>query len=124
MTNNIHYLSICNPIECPTFSHIKSGLKTVEGRKYSLKYQVGDIIEFTNIDGNNEKILTKVVAIRCYETLEKYLKKETFQKVLPGINSMSDAIALYNTWSSPIQREELRVMHSYSFVAIEILVIL
>ena len=34
-----HYLSILNPDECPTFDYIKKGIKTVEGRKNSEKYQ-------------------------------------------------------------------------------------
>ena len=33
-----HYLSILNPKECPTYTYIKQ-VKTVEGRKYSEKYQ-------------------------------------------------------------------------------------
>ena len=45
-----HYLSILNPKECPTYTYIKQGVKTVEGRKYSEKYQKyrrGDILIFT-----------------------------------------------------------------------------
>ena len=35
----IHHLSILNPKICPCFTYIKNGIKTVEGRKNSLKYQ-------------------------------------------------------------------------------------
>ena len=46
----IHYLSIQNPSDCPTFTYIKNGIKTVEGRKNSCKYRSyhpGDTLIFT-----------------------------------------------------------------------------
>jgi len=69
----------------PWFSLIREGIKPVEGRKNSPKYQnirVGDPIEFTN---GKESFLTKVVAIRSYTSLEDYLDDVGFATALPGV---------------------------------------
>jgi ASC-1-like (ASCH) protein len=115
-------LSIQNPNKCPTFDHIKNGLKTVEGRKYSptyQKYKEGDIIIFKNSE-TGETLRTQIVDLRPYETLEDYLLGEGIKEVLPGVQTMRDAIDLYNTWSSEAEREELRKKYKYGFVAIQI----
>ena len=115
-------LTIQNPDKCPTFDHIKNGLKTVEGRKYSpanQKYKEGDIIIFKNSE-TGETLQTHIVDIRPYETLEEYLLGEGIREVLPGVQTMRDAIDLYNTWSSETEREELRKKYKYGFMAIQI----
>lgn len=91
----------CDP---PWFYLLKSGVKPVEGRKNTPKYQkiqVGDPIEFFWGDESFQAIVTQ---IRRYDTLEDYLKDVTIQKALPGVASFEDAVRIYLQWSS---REEI-----------------
>lgn len=89
----------------PWFSKIRSGVKTVEGRKYSTKYlnlKCGDLLEFYC---DNESFLTEVVELKVYKTLEEYLETEGFQNVLPDVNSFEEAVKVYLQYNS---RDELR----------------
>ncbi|CRX39527.1 ASCH domain-containing protein [Estrella lausannensis] len=86
--------------EEPYFSLIREGLKRVEGRKNSPKYQLispGDTIEF--YCGDNS-FLTTVTEIRRYDTLTAYLEDVTPEKALPGIQTMEEATAVYLQWST------------------------
>ena len=94
-----------NPPECPTFTLIQNGVKKVEGRKYSPKYQqynVGDTLVFTF---NGDSVSATITFLHKYKTLEDYLRGETVEAVLPGVTSFDAAVRLYNTWSSPQERE-------------------
>lgn len=96
----------------PWFSYIQKGIKPVEGRKNTPKYQkvrVGDFIDFSN---EKETFLAIVTDIRVYGSLESYLNDVTFQKALPGISSFEEAINIYHQWSTP---EEIR---KYGFLGI------
>lgn len=84
----------------PWFSYIRNGIKPVEGRKNTPKYQkinVGDSIDFSN---GKENFSAIVVEIRVYTSLEDYLKDVTFQKALPGTSSFEEAINIYHQWST------------------------
>lgn len=99
----------------PWFSYIRKGVKPVEGRKNTPKYQkiqVGDLIDFSN---EEETFLTIVTDIRLYGSLEDYLNNVTFQKALPGASSFDEAIKIYHQWSTP---EEIR---KYGFLGIFIM---
>lgn len=88
----------------PWFSKIRDGIKTVEGRKYNRKYhnlKSGDLLEFYCDD---ESFLTEVIEVKFYKTLEEYLEIEGYKNVLPGINSFSEAVAVYLQYNS---REDL-----------------
>jgi len=116
-TNNI---TIQNSKECPTFDMIKSGIKTVEGRKFSPKYQkynIGDRLVFLY---GNEKLTTLITDIKKYKTVEDYLKTETLKKALPCINRIQKGIEIYNTWTSPEERQNLLNKYGYSFLGIHI----
>lgn len=79
--------------EEPYFSLIRKGLKRVEGRKNSQKYQSikqGDSIKFYCED---RSFLTKVTAVQHYRDLRTYLEDVTPLKALPGIQTMEEAIA-------------------------------
>ena len=76
----------------PWFSHIRQGIKSVEGRKNSAKYQKiqsGDFIEFTN---GKETFLSRVTEVRSYASLEDYLRDVTVAKALPNVSSLQEAI--------------------------------
>lgn len=84
----------------PWFSHIRNGLKPVEGRKNTSKYQdicVGCLINFSN---GKENFLASVVEIRSYPNLEAYLTDVTIQMALPGIFSFEEALKVYYQWST------------------------
>ena len=117
---NKHYLPIENPIDCPTYTYIKTGIKKVEGRKYSEKYhnyKKNDILIFT-FEG--ERLLTEIKDIRLYKTLEDYIITEGYSNVLPGIKSAEYAVDIYNSWSKEEERELLKQKYGYGFMAIEI----
>lgn len=115
-----HYLSILNPEECPTFDYIKNGIKTVEGRKNSKKYQkysIGDTLIFTY---KVQEVKTKILYINRYKTVKDYLEKETLKNALPNIKTIEDGINIYNLWTSVEEREKLREKYDYSFLGIGI----
>lgn len=113
----------CNPtihqLTCdePWFSLIRAGLKPVEGRKNSSKYQKikkGDLINFQN---GKESFLAEVTEVKFYECLEDYLQDVTLQKALPNVFSFSEAINIYHQWNTP---EEIQ---KYGFLGIFIALI-
>ena len=113
-----HYLSILNPKECPTYTYIKQGVKTVEGRKYSEKYQKyrrGDTLIFT-CDG--EQLKTRITYIHKYQTVEDYLRRETLKKALPCVKTTKEGVEIYNLWTSEKEREKLRKKYGYGFMGI------
>jgi len=102
----------------PWFSYIREGIKPVEGRKNSPKYQkiqVDDFIEFSN---GKEHFRTIVTEIRAYASLEDYLDDVTVQKALPNVSSYEEAIKTYHQWSTP---EEIQ---TYGFLGIFIKLVL
>ena len=85
----------------PWFTFIRQGVKPVEGRKNSPKYQkiqVGDFIEFSN---GKESFLSVVTEIRSFVSLEDYLRDVTLSKALPSVSSFEDALHIYHQWSTP-----------------------
>lgn len=84
----------------PWFSFIRKGIKPVEGRKNSPRYQkiqVDDLIDFSN---GKEHFLAIVTEIRSYASLEDYLADVTVQKALPNVSSFEDAVKIYHQWST------------------------
>lgn len=123
----IHLLTIRNPEECPTFDLIKSGEKTVEGRKNNEKYQeykVGDYIKFycdkKRGCRKKENLLTKIIKINKYRTIEDYLRKETLKKALPCVKTIKEGVNIYNLFSSKSERDALMKKYGYSFLGIHI----
>ena len=123
----IHLLTIRNPEECPTFDLIKSGKKTVEGRKNNEKYQeyrVGDYIKFycdkKRGCRKKEYLLTKITKINKYKTVEDYLRKETLKRALPCVKTIKEGVKIYNLFSSQSERNALRKQYGHSFLGIHI----
>ena len=87
----------------PWYSFIKSGVKTVEGRKAVGNYRSikkDDIITFYN---NDEKFDCNVSGVNCYSSLEEYLTTETLARTLPGIKTIDEGIKIYLQWSTKEQ---------------------
>ncbi len=120
----VHHMSFINTKECPLLDYIKNGVKTVEGRKNSSKYQnirVGDTIVI-HTEGEDD-VQVEVVYVRKYTTLEEYLDKEGFDIAIPCAKDKQDAIRIYNQWSSEDVRENLRKQYGYGFLGIGIKVV-
>lgn len=80
----------------PWFDEIKSERKTVEARiGDKSKYQdlVGKQIAISA--GKENKVHAKVKAVRHYNDLETYLKKEGWKNVAPHVKSEKEALASY-----------------------------
>ena len=115
-----HVLPTDNPKDVPVFDQLKSGEKTVEGRPYSKKYhaiKAGDAIVFKNA---KRKHRATVASVKKYPTLLAYLKGETLRKTLPGVKSQKDAVKVYDKWSSPGRRAELKRKHGAGMLAIRL----
>jgi len=120
----IHNIPFINLPSCPLLDYIKSGTKTVEGRKNSPTYhniKKDDIIIFKT-KGETD-VYAKVTYVNKYKTLEDYLKIETIEKTLPCVKSLEEGMEMYNRWSSEKERNELRQKYGYAFLGIGITVI-
>ena len=85
----------------PWFSFIRKGIKPVEGRKNSPKYQKIQVDDFIDFSNGKEHFRVIVTEIRVYTSLEGYLNDVTIQKALPTISSFEDAVKIYHQWSTP-----------------------
>lgn len=98
----------------PWFTFLKNGIKTIEGRKYSEKYQKlkkGDIIEFYK---NGDSFKAQIIDIKVYENLDEYLNKNDLNNILPGVKSIEEGRKIYTGFTS---EEELK---KYKFSGIYI----
>lgn len=122
-TGKMHAVPIQNPESCPTFDLIKSGKKVVEGRKNSPKYRnivKGDRILFVNGDA---KMMVVVTYVNLYKTIEEYLTNETLERALPCVDTIEKAVEIYNTWTSPEERQKLLEETGSSFIGIGVQVV-
>jgi ASC-1-like (ASCH) protein len=122
INNNIrtHNLTIQNPKICPTFDFIMSGIKTVEGRKNSPKYQEyksGDILIF---ECGDNTLKTVIKDIKKYTDVNEYLQKETLKKTLPCVKTIKEGIKIYNLWNKTSEINKLRKKYGYGFLGIHI----
>jgi ASC-1-like (ASCH) protein len=59
----------------------------------------GDYILFTNNEFNFPRsFLCKITSIHNYDSFEKYLKSETLEKCLPGIDSLEQGVSIYHKY--------------------------
>ena len=83
----------------PWFSLMKLKIKTVEGRLNKNDFaimNVGDFITFTNEDlGFYREFKMEIKQISYYDTFESYLKNESLEKCLPGIDNIEDGLNVY-----------------------------
>ena len=118
MEEKVHIIPFINDQECPLLTYIQVGVKTVEGRKYSKKYQ--------SIRPNDVVVLrvrrwgdlpVRVTYVHRYRTLEEFLEKETIHRTVPCVKTMDEALRIYNVFTDPAEREELRKQYGYGMVA-------
>jgi ASC-1-like (ASCH) protein len=112
---SVHEMEIQNP----WWTEIYQGNKLIEGRKGTEKWsriQVGDIIRC--IEPTTQQYFdTDVIAIRRYvgeDPLFSYLTQEGVYRALPGIQTITEAIAVYLQWSTPAE------IRKHGMLAIEV----
>lgn len=101
------------------FKHLVSGLKPVEGRKKSAKWEklkVGQVLE-VRCKETQEVRLFKISHINEYNNVVDYLIGEGLNRCLPGVNSIEEGVTIYQQWSTPQELEQ------YKFLAIGMSVI-
>ncbi len=84
------------------FDAIKAGTKTVEGRLNSPKFK--DLtsnmhIIFTCVQ-TQEQLDCLVEDVQVYQTFEEMLVAVGIENMLPGVRSLSEAVALYESFST------------------------
>ena len=85
----------------PWFGYIKSGEKTIEGRKNKGDFKEmkpGNIVKWIS---KNDHVLTKIVGKRAYSTFKEYLETEGLDKCLPGIETIEDGVGVYYKYYTP-----------------------
>lgn len=85
----------------PWLTHIKNGKKVVEVRinrgTYAM-YKPGDIVHWSNGTG---QVKTTVSGVKSYKSFEDALKGEGLDKVVPGIASLAEGVAVYRQFYNP-----------------------
>ena len=98
----------------PWFSLIKTGLKKCEGRLKKGDFagmKKGDFIIFENSDlGFKREFGVKITSTHNYNTFEDYLKAETLEKCLPGVNTMEEGLAIYYKYYSKHDEEKYKII--------------
>ena len=98
----------------PWFSLIKLGLKKCEGRLNKGEFaqmKKGDTILFENNDfGFLRLYRCKITSIHHYNSFEEYLKKETLEKCLPGIEKIDEGIKVYYKYYNKEDEEKYKII--------------
>ena len=98
----------------PWFSLIKVGLKTVEGRLNKGDFQAmkkNDIIKFVNNDFSvPRKFKVKVTSKKVYNTFGDYLKAETLEKCLPGIDTLEEGLSIYYKYYKKEDEQQYKIV--------------
>tara|TARA_X000000950_G_C13804028_1_gene614815 strand:+ start:270 stop:638 length:369 start_codon:yes stop_codon:yes gene_type:complete len=98
----------------PWFSLIKVGKKKCEGRLNKgdfSKMKKGNIIIFENEDfGFKRTTMVKVTGIKNYESFESYLKGETLEKCLPGIDSLENGKKIYYKYYTKEDEKKYKIV--------------
>jgi len=95
----------------PYFDYLKKGVKTIEGRKNSPKYQklkVGNIVEFYC---DNDSFFCKITQIDKYKNLREYLENNDLSNIIPNAKSIEEAEKIYRSFSDDIDDYEFLGIH-------------
>jgi len=91
------------------FDAIKSGLKTVEGRINSSRFEnckPGDTVSFTCVS-TNETIICTVTAVTVYTNFYDMLQAQGVENMLPGVTTLQDGVAMYEAF--PGYEEQVKI---------------
>lgn len=104
-----HYSEIV--ISDPWFDYIRSGKKSIEGRKNKHpwnKLEIGKIVKIISREDPTEFFYASVSALRPYsngllrglDPLDHFLLNENLERTLPGISSFEEARKIYLGFST------------------------
>jgi ASC-1-like (ASCH) protein len=110
------YLDMKNQIQVhvsePWFSLIKSGQKVVEGRLNKglfSKIKINDTLVMFHMDKKTHKktsFVCKVIDKKEYLTFESMIKDVGLEKILPGIKTLEEGVAVYrNFYSEELEKQ-------------------
>ncbi|KAK7325084.1 hypothetical protein VNO77_29153 [Canavalia gladiata] len=94
-------------VQEPFFSQLNDGLKTIEGRCASAKY---DRIESGNLILFNKSVVFEVQGVRWYPTFYDMLEAEGLGKVLPGVESVEEGVKVYRRFYTEDKEQENGVL--------------
>jgi hypothetical protein len=98
----------------PWFSLIKLGLKKCEGRLKKgdfEKIKKGDFIIFENNEfGFNRSFRIKITSVKYYDSFLDYLKKETLEKCLPGIETFDEGLQIYYKYYNKEDEQKYKIV--------------
>jgi ASC-1-like (ASCH) protein len=103
----------------PFFTQMKKGEKSIEGRlnkSWRKKVKTGDYITINNND-ETDSFESEVIAVRRYRSFYELLVNEKLYKLLPGVKSIDEGLAIYRNFYTIEQEEQFGV------VAIEVKVL-
>jgi ASC-1-like (ASCH) protein len=88
-------------IDEPFFTCIKLGITNVfvgAGIEGFGNLLPGDILQFVNNQYGFLRVCNgRIIQHRCYNTTRELLENEPFEKCVPGVNSIEEAVEYYNT---------------------------
>ncbi|XP_058748790.1 uncharacterized protein LOC131621758 isoform X2 [Vicia villosa] len=79
-------------VQEPFFTQLKDGLKTIEGRCATAKY---NRIELGNLILLNKSLVFEVQGVRRYPSFFDMLETEDLGKVLPGVENVKEGVKIY-----------------------------
>jgi len=80
------------------FRAVEQGLKQYEGRRWTLKIahlKPGDTLVFRHLDNQNRTVKRAVKGVHLFQTFEQALLCLPLDKVLPGVETIEEGIAIY-----------------------------
>jgi ASC-1-like (ASCH) protein len=123
----VHMFSFRGPDGCPLYEMIKSGKKTVEGRKNSPSYQkikVGDVLLLS--DRKKGVLECEVKYVKLYTDVKEYLAGESLQSAFGdpdkcrGIDSIQKGCDLYYEYVNENEILKLKEKYGHGFMGIGI----
>jgi ASC-1-like (ASCH) protein len=78
------------------FLELRSGDKTVEGKRDSKTWSGMKVDDLINFRCEGQYLLLRIVDLRRYKTLKRYLTIEGLGRTLPGVLTLEEGIALYH----------------------------
>ena len=110
MSSNIPPVSVSEP----WFTLIKLGIKHVEGRLLRgdfTQLKIGDFLTFENNELPFYREFTaEIVDFSIYDSFQLYLKSESLDRCLPGIDSIEDGLAVYYKYYTKDDEETYHVV--------------
>jgi ASC-1-like (ASCH) protein len=103
----------CRTLE-PYLTLIQKGLKKIEGRTFSPKYQQfrpGDILHLYN---EQNETWCKLNCLRTYKTFRDMLLAEGLDQVVPNVKTVDEGVCIYESFPNYFEEAE------YGVVALEV----